>query len=326
MGCAGHRGFTLVELLLALALGAIVMLGLQRALFMGASVGEQVSNGVALDRDARFAFERITRALRDTDRLLLPLPDDPATDWFENVRAEWLPARPPTGSSSKDTAVLAVALPHNIDSNNDGVPDADNDLDGRLDEDWGADVTNDAASGLSGIDDDGDGLVDEEANSEDDDETGVANEDPVNGLDDDGDGRIDEDSNIDMNGDGAPGVAGVDDDNDGQVDEGVARDDDEDGLTDEDWLDTLVFSLDDDTLVERRSVPWDANGDGSINGADYVSTVIASGVSLFSVEREESRLGAGLLVHVQLELTDTSGVAVLLQTRLQVGDRLGSLL
>ena len=308
---------------MALALGALVMLGMQRTLVMGISIGEQVNDGVALDREARFAFDRMLQNLRNTSQLVLPLPDDPATDWPENLRVESVPASPPTGSSSKDTAVLAVALPFNVDSNNDNIADADNDQDGRLNEDWPADSSNDGESGLMDIDDDGDGLVDEESLSESDDETGSANDDPVNGVDDNGDGRKDEDPGADYNGDGAPGIAGVDDDNDGLFDEGDLRDDDEDGPSDEDWLDTVVYYLNDDELIERRSVPWDASGDGSINGKDYVTSVVANGVSFFSVERVLPRMGGQLLVHLQLTLTDSVGRTVSLESRVQVASGTG---
>lgn len=317
------NGFTLIELLVALALGALVMLGLQRALVMSASVSEQVSAGLTLDRDARFAFERMVGGIRNTTRLVLPLQEDPSTDWLESRRIEAIPALPPTGSSGKDTAVLAVALPFYIDTNGDGVADADNDGDGRIDEDWPADSTNDGESGLRDIDDDGDGLIDEDAFSESDDESGAANDDPINGADDNADTRIDEDPGADMNGDGGAGVAGVDDDEDGAVDEGSMSDDDEDGLVDEDWLDTLVYYLNGSQLIERRSVPWDESGDGLVNGSDYVMSVIASGVSYFSVERVPKRIGGQQLVGLRLDLVDATGRVVSLRTQVQVGGGVG---
>ncbi len=318
MTSRANTGFTLVELLLALALGALVMLGLQRSLIMSASVSEQVNDGIALDRSVRFAFDRVVQNLRNTSELVLPLPDDPGTDWREDIRSESVPASPPTGSSSKDTAVLAMALPFTVDSNNDGFADADNDQDGRLNEDWPADSTNDNASGLVGIDDDGDGLVDEEADTESDDEAGPANDDPHNSVDDNGNGFADEDPGNDMNGDGAPGRASVDDDGDGLIDEGGLNDDDEDGPADEDWLDTVVYYLNGDELIERRSVPWDASGDGSIDGKDYVTSVVASGVSYFSVQRLRPRIGGRLLVEVQLDLVDATGRTVSLRSRVRV--------
>ncbi|HEY5597158.1 MAG TPA: hypothetical protein VIL47_07820, partial [Candidatus Bipolaricaulota bacterium] len=108
------------------------------------------------------------------------------------------------------------------------------------------DVNHDGCPGVCGVDDDGDGQIDE-----------------GNVNDDDEDGRIDEDPVGDANLDGCPGRCGVDDDGDTFVDladpEVIAcgapcftADDDEDGLVDEDQGDAL---FDEDPF-------GDANGDG----------------------------------------------------------------
>ena len=68
-----------------------------------------------------------------------------------------------------------------------------------------------------------DGWIDEGFGFEDDDEDGFPNEDTLDGIDNDGDGNIDEDCGWEADNDGAPGIAGIDDDQDGQVDDGGPR-------------------------------------------------------------------------------------------------------
>ncbi len=270
-----------------------------------------------LTRDARFAMSRMTRAVRESRKLILPLPNKPDTDWRENVREETIPASPPEGSSTKATAVLAVSLSARIDLDADGFPDADNDRDGRLDEDFPADISFDDAPGIYLIDDGGDGQIDE-GDKEDDDEDGTKDEDPLNGLDDDGDGVIDEDPGSDMNGDGKAGRKSIDDDGDGQIDEGVESDDDEDGTSDEDWLDAVVFFLQSDSLIERHPVPWDTGNDG-INGRDFIESTIAEDVSRFRVERVAGS-GNGDIVDITLDVTGVeTGETVSLHTRVRIG-------
>ena len=138
-------------------------------------------------------------------------------------------------------------------------------------------------------------------------------------MDNDVDGLIDEDFGADMNADGAPGLAGVDDDGDGQIDEGNNNDDDEDGLIDEDWLDTVVFYLQGDSLVERHPVPWDESGGGGVTGRDYVESTIAEGVTRFRVERVLTSSPSIHLVDLTLELTAANGDVVSLNTRVRVG-------
>ena len=100
------------------------------------------------------------------------------------------------------------------------------------------------------------------------------NEDPVNGIDDDGDGSIDEDPASDMNGDGCPGICGLDDDEDSSIDEGVIDDDDEDTGSFDDPYDPVVFYLIGSSLVQRTPVPWNEDGisapDGPVDGRDFI--------------------------------------------------------
>jgi hypothetical protein len=271
-----------------------------------------------LTQDARFAMDRMVRAVRGSRDLVLPQPDKPDTDWREHVREQTVPASQPEGSSAFASAVLAVSLSASVDLDADGFPDADNDRDGLLDEDPPADTNNDQAAGIYYIDDGGNGQTDE-GNKNDDDEDGSNGEDPINGLDDDGDGLIDEDPKADTNDDGKPGFAGVDDGGDGQIDNGNKDDDDEDGVKDEDWLDTVVFYLQFDKLIERHPVPWDETMSGGITGQDFIESTIADDVSRFRVERIASS-GKGEIVDITLDLTGPeTGETISLNSRVRIG-------
>jgi len=316
----GENGFTMLEFLIALTLGAVIVSALAAVLSqLSASRVVVQERGYAV-QDLRFALERMTRAVHESRDLILPQPDKPDTDWRENVREETIPASPPEGSSTKATAVLAVSLSARVDLDADGFPDADNDRDGLIDEDYPGDITFDGSPGIHLIDDGGDGVIDNGSKEEDDDEqSNDENEDPVNGLDDDGDGLIDEDPSADMNGDGEPGYKGVDDDGDGQVDEGNKEDDDEDGTRNEDWLDAVVFYLKDDALIERHPVPWDETASNGITGRDYIELTIAEGVTRFRVERIIGS-GKGDIVDITLEVTgEDTGEVLSLHTRARIG-------
>ena len=318
-----QAAFTLIELLVALALASMLLAATSGIVQNTLGTNALVEERNLLTRDARFAMQRMTAAVRETRWLMLPMPDKPDTDWRENVREETVPASPAEGSSIKATAVLAVSLSADVDLDADGFPDADNDKDGRIDEDYPSDSNFDYGDGIYLIDDGGDGFVDESFKDRDDDERLNGNdEDPINGIDDDGDGVIDEDPGADMNADGAPGIVSVDDDGDGQIDEGNSADDDEDGAVDEDWLDTVVFYLQGDSLVERHPVPWDETANGSVTGRDFIETVIAEGVTRFRVERLEQSVSGEQLIDLTLELAGASGATASLNARVRAGGAL----
>lgn len=317
------RGFTLVEFLLALTLGALIVTTVGSLLAQLGATRAETEERLRLTRAAQFAMNRIVRSVRESRQLLLPQLNKPATDWRDNVREETVPASPPEGSSLKATAVLAVTLSAAYDLDADGFPDADNDRDGRIDEDYPGDITNDAAPGVRGIDDGGNGLVDEGifANADDDERLNVANEDGIDGIDNDDDGAIDEDPGSDMNGDGAPGISGVDDDGDGVTDEGNAADDDEDGTEDEDWLDAVVYYLQGDALIERHPVPWDESGDATVSGRDFLLSTIADGVTSLRFERLAGTLRYDI-VDISITVANADGMSVSLSTRARVGGAL----
>jgi prepilin-type N-terminal cleavage/methylation domain-containing protein len=319
-----QNGFTLAELLVAVLLASLLLASMNGLVKLALGTDSYVEERNHLLRDARFALDRMVRTAGESRRLLLPLADNPATSWPENIREETVPASPPIGSSIKATAVLAVTLPISVDLDSDGLPDADDDKDGTIDEDLPSDAQHDFLAGIMLIDDDGDGLVDE-GNSDSDDESATNNDDPINGFDDDADGGIDEDPASDNNGDGCPGICGVDDDSDGTIDNSSNEDDDEDGATFEDPYNPVVYYLNGSALMERMPVPWNEDGistpDGPVDGRDFVSSVLAENVTRFRVERPVGPVGDQLVI-LTLELTGPSGQVVSLETQVRVGGAL----
>jgi prepilin-type N-terminal cleavage/methylation domain-containing protein len=304
-------GFTLIEILVAVAMTALIMTALGAAIGRGLEARDEARARNALSGAAQFAMQRMLASVR-AGRLVLPYPDNPATAYDESVHN-----------------VLALTLDPTLDRDRDGFADANNDKDffdangngirdpgerERIDEDPGRDNSNDFLPGIGGVDDNNDGSVDDGANWMDNDEDGNKNEDPLDGSDNDGDGAVDEDIGRDANNDGCPGVCGVDDDADGQTDEGSSNDDDEDGLSNEDWVDLVVYRLNGDTLLERMP------NINAANGSDYSEYPIAEGVTRFRVERLSPALGQrAVLLDITLELTDADGRTANLHTRARVG-------
>ena len=171
-----HRGLTLVELLMALAVTAVLLLSFSGLVGRALQSQDTVQDKNKLTREADFAMQRMIRAVGHSRHLLLPLVDNPATNWPEHIREQTIPATPPIGDSTLATAVLAVTLPAYIDLDSDQVPDADNDGDGNIDEDPLVNMNEDGCPGICGVDDDTDGSIDE-GGVDNDDEEGSNDED-----------------------------------------------------------------------------------------------------------------------------------------------------
>jgi len=293
-----EHGFTLIEVLITVAIAAILIAGLGGVVGQALHAGDVVREQNDVAEEAAFAMERIVRSVSRSQRLLLPLAENPVTPWSESVRE-----------------VLAITLDRALDRDGDGFADADNDKDGAVDEDVPDDTGNDGQAGIVGVDDDGDGVVDDGGNT-DDDEDGITGEDGLTGADDDGDGAVDEDPGADANGDGSPGAAGTDDDGDGLTDEGHVFDDDEDGRNDEDWLDPVVYFLSGSTLVERMPNP------NPVDGNDYTESTVAEDVTLFRVERIPQGGDRALRVDLTLELTTPGSEPYTIHTQVRVGGAL----
>ncbi|MCU7935397.1 MAG: hypothetical protein KZQ99_11020 [Candidatus Thiodiazotropha sp. (ex Dulcina madagascariensis)] len=325
-GISAARGLSYIELTVAITMGALLVMGLSGVVGLTLQTQDVVHKKNILTQQAQEAMHRMTWAVSYSRHLLLPLKDNPHTNWSEHIREETVPATPPTDDSTKYTAVLCVTLPADVDLDVNGISDADNDGDGLIDEDIGADNNFDGAAGVLGIDDNGDGSADDSDDADppsDNDEDDTASEETLNGLDDDDDGSIDEDLPSDMNKDNGPGLIGVDDDHSGFIDEDNKNDDDEDGQVDEDWYDSLVFYLDNGVLKERTPVPWDTNNDSVITGADFVVNTMAEHVTRFRVVRIPQAAQRYQIVDITLELTNPlSGEVVSLQTLIRVGGAL----
>jgi prepilin-type N-terminal cleavage/methylation domain-containing protein len=220
-------GLTLVELLVAMTIVGIIALA---AMPLLSSSIEAHNKGMARSRlyhEGLLIIERITTGLKKTTILLVPNGHTPTRD------------------------ILAYSRLVNTD--NDfyfGDP-----LFPRIDEDPPNDFSS-GSHGVLGIDEDGDGSIDE-GSWDDEDEDGNIQEDFLNGLDDDGDGSIDEEAVREYNQDNMPGIVGIDDDGDGTVDEDSNKpaDDDEDGVLDEEEILFVVYTHDsaNNTLTEIYS-------------------------------------------------------------------------
>ena len=132
---AHQHGFTLVELLLAMVLAAILIAGLSGVTGQVLATHDHVTDRNELNREARFAMDQMVRMVSQSRQLMLPQADRIDSNWPENIREQRVPASAPVGDSTLATAVLAVTLPASIDLDGDGFPDADNDRDGKIDED-----------------------------------------------------------------------------------------------------------------------------------------------------------------------------------------------
>lgn len=315
-----QKGLSLLELLISIAIAGLLIAAISGVVgtALNAERGTRVQNDTL--QQARFAMQRMVNAVSKTRYLMIPLGENPATVWKESERN-----------------VLSVTLDPTLDRNKDGWADANNDKDfldvnnngsknvgepERIDEDLSNDSTNDGNTGIIGIDDNGDGIIDTGSSSNND-EDGTSLEDSIGDwnndgvADDDQDGSLDEDVQQDMNKDDKPGIAGKDDDLDGAIDEGVKiDDDDEDGLASEDWLDPVVFFLNGTTLMER--IP----NINPASGADYTEYPIADNVSQLLVKRIMGGNASTALVDITLTLTPPGVEPITLNTRIGVGSGL----
>ncbi len=293
-----QKGLGLVELLISLTVAAILMGGVMTVVGESLNTEVIIRQRMELTQQAHFAMQRMSKAVGKTRYLMLPLVENPATAWSESVRD-----------------VLAVSLDPTLDRDADGWADANNDKDWqdlnlngirdnneweRIDEDTHSDMTNDAKPGIIGIDDDGDGSIDE-GGKNDDDEDGVTDEEKQGEQDLDGDFSFAEDGHQQMIHDNKPGLAGIDDDGDGAVDEGDKNDDDEDGMKNEDWIDPVVFYISGSSLIERMPVI------NPLDGTLYIENTIASQVSYFQVTRLPQGGDRAPQVEIKLTLTATDG-------------------
>ena len=206
-----RRGLTLVELLVTLfimGIIAMVAIPLMSTLIAGHDQGIAKSQ---LYQEGLLAIERMTSGVRRCTFLLIPNAQTPVRDMLafsgltnDDGDAYFGDSLFPRfdEDSQNDMTDDIVAGIDSVDDDGDGMTDEgsiddddedglvdeeildalDQDADGNIDEDFLKDANNDGFSGILGMDDDGDGLVDNGLSSGDDDEDGLEDEDKLNPL------------------------------------------------------------------------------------------------------------------------------------------------
>jgi len=265
-----QKGLTLIELLIAMTIMGIIAMAAMPLISTSLESHQQGMAWSQLHQEGLLIMQRLTNGVRRCTFLLIPNAHTPVRD--------------------------ILAFSGTI--NDDGDAYFDDPLFPRIDEDTHDDMQANAVSGIQTIDDDGDGLADEE-NEKDDDEDGSDHEEILDGVDQDGDGNIDEDLDKDANDDGQSGIKGMDDDADGNVDEAENEDDDEDGTKNEDPLNPLVYTYDNgtDTLTES-------------NPDSGTSVDLSTRVTLFQTTYEAPDATHGPRIQIELTLTGDDGKTV----------------
>lgn len=266
-----EEGLTLVELLMAIAIFGLIAAGATSLLSATLGAQAQGEANYKLYQEGLIIMERMTSEVKTTTLMHIPNNHTPTR--------------------------IILAFSANI--NEDGDNYFDDPLFPRIDEDAGDQLFGDGF-GIPGIDDDGDGTVDNGAAKDDDDEDGVSDEEILDGLDNDGDGDIDEDLFRDNNGDSEPGIAGMDDDGDSQVDEGHDDDDDEDGTDNEDSPNLILYSFDAPNTTLYKITPDPYSG---MTGAVYAT--VSDRVTFFQTTYIDPDK-----ILIELSLTDADGKTV----------------
>lgn len=277
-----EKGFTLVELLLAITIMGVIAGATMPLLSTMLNAHASLSARSSLYQEGVMIMERITGGLRKTTIVAVP--------------------------NGHNTTRDILAFSRLVNTDNDfyfGDP-----LFPRIDEDTFL-YFSIGGFGILGIDDNGNGMIDDNSKN-DDDEDGMVNEDWLDGIDNDGDGSIDEEMQADSIGNGVAGIAGIDDDGDGQVDEGggsLAEDDDEDGVKNEENIlfAVYVYNSSVNTLTEIHSDPVT----GINSPAPQV--VLSTQVTNF-----EARYKTPTLIEIALELTGEDGKVVTLTENVYV--------
>jgi len=109
-------------MILSVVITGLIMLALMGLVNTATEAGDNVRSSNDLTRQARFAMQRMVRYAGHSRKLMLPLRDNPASNWPENIREQTVPASAPIGDSTLATAVLAVTLPAFVDLDQDGYP------------------------------------------------------------------------------------------------------------------------------------------------------------------------------------------------------------
>ena len=276
-------GLTLVELMVAITIMSIISVATAGLLHTCLQTEAHLYARSNLVQEGTLIMERMAKGVQTTTYLLIPNAHKPVRD------------------------ILAVS--DMVNDDNDyyfGDP-----LFPRVDEDIGGRYAQ-AGYGILTVDDNGNSLIDETSNKNDDDEDGFNDEEILNGLDDDGDGNIDEDLGTDITDDNLGGIAGMDDDGDGQVDEDPTsgkNDEDEDGIKGEESVLAIVYQHDPaiDTLWEIAT-----DADSGTLSPPAVWVKLSTSVTDFTVTYEPEDTIHYPRIFISLTLTDDDGESITL--------------
>lgn len=114
-----NSGFSLIELLITVTILGILVMGLQQVIVGGMTAYDAVKSKQELDNQARFAMERMVMFVQESDEI--STPDSASNQDILKISERVM------DTYDNDTRAY--------DIDGDGVPDADNDNDGIVNED-----------------------------------------------------------------------------------------------------------------------------------------------------------------------------------------------
>ncbi|MGD8894049.1 MAG: prepilin-type N-terminal cleavage/methylation domain-containing protein [Desulfobacterales bacterium] len=206
----GEKGLTLVELLVTITIMGIIAMATMPMLSTILEAHSHGTNRSGFYQEGLLAMERMTSGVRRCTFLLIPNAHDTTRDilafsgfvnddddyYFndslfpkidEDLKGEMTKDDlPGIGMVDDDgDGLVDESADHSDDDEDsllgeDPLNGEDDDGDGNIDEDVNHDANDDGVQGIAGIDENGDGLVDNGGSSSDDDEDGVDNEDSIN--------------------------------------------------------------------------------------------------------------------------------------------------
>lgn len=201
-----EKGVTLIELLVVILILSLIVGGLTELLSGGLKSSRENRTKTGLLNDVNYAMNRIIDVTRETNWVFIPNNADPIRDvlaisamvdndndgvvdedWGTDIGNDGQPGIAgfdDDGDGSIDEGGVALQGDDDEDgATNEDTPKngLDDDSDGNYDEELRADINGDGCPGICGKDDDGDGSIDE-GNVNDDDEDGMADEDPPDPL------------------------------------------------------------------------------------------------------------------------------------------------
>ena len=102
--CRESPGLTLIEILGALAAGALLMMAVGTSVTGALDVWQATQERTELTRQAHFAMDRMVAAVRATSLQMIPLPENPVTPHIESIRDVLAVTMDPTLTNELDSA------------------------------------------------------------------------------------------------------------------------------------------------------------------------------------------------------------------------------